>query len=132
MKKGGPRAYVSDTCGTLYKSPQKPRGPHTIPRKNRQDENSNSTLKIEIKNRKKTHTSKREERGKTFKSGKEAIESKKSRKDTQENAQFFADFRLARFARVVEQRQKQKNKHMHSTTKDTREAKKETITGGHS
>ena len=64
-------------------------------------------MKIEIKNRKKT-TSKREEREKKFKSGKEAIESKKSRKDTQKNAQFFADFRLARLARGVEQRQKQK------------------------
>ena len=28
-EKGGPRAYVSDTCGTLYKSPQKPRRPDT-------------------------------------------------------------------------------------------------------
>ena len=33
MKKRGPRAYVSDTCGTQYKSPQKPRRPHTTQKK---------------------------------------------------------------------------------------------------
>ena len=51
----------------------------------------------------------RGKREKKFKSGKEAIESKKSKNDTQENAQFFADFRLARIARGVEQRQKLEN-----------------------
>ena len=60
--------------------------------------------KIEIKNRKKNHTSKRrEEREKKFKSGKEAKykESKKPRKDTQENAQFFADFSGSHASRGV-------------------------------
>ena len=35
VKKGDPRAYASDTCGTLCKSPQKPRGPHTTQKMDR-------------------------------------------------------------------------------------------------
>ena len=45
-------------------------------------------------------------REKKFESGKEAIKRKKSRKETYNKrmSKFFADFRLARFARGVEQR----------------------------
>ena len=62
MKKGGPRTYVSDTCGTLYKSPQKPREPHILPRKIDRKKITTRRRKTEIKNRKNNHTSKREEK----------------------------------------------------------------------
>ena len=38
------------------------------------------------------------------------------KEDRQENAHFFADFRLARIARGVKQRQKHKNKHIYIST----------------
>ena len=53
----------------------------------------------------KNHTSEREEKYKQFKSGKEAIGSKKARIETHERIRnCFADCRLACFARGVEQR----------------------------
>ena len=64
MKKGGLRAYVTDACGTLHKSPQKPRKTTCYPEKNRQNENNMSTLKIEIRNLNKSHIHEGRERKK--------------------------------------------------------------------
>ena len=80
---------------------------HILPRNNRLDEKTQLDVeKSKPKIEKNTHIQEARER-KKFKSGKEAIKSKKSRKYTQENAQIFADFRLARLARGLKQRQKQ-------------------------
>ena len=66
--------------------------------------------KIEIKIRN-NHTHSKGKREKKFKSSKEAIESKKSRKDTHKRMRkHFADWRLARIARGVEEMSEQQKK----------------------
>ena len=49
------------------------------------------------------------------------------RGNTQKNAYNFADFRLARYARGVEERQEQKDKRTYSTTKNSREGENRLI-----
>ena len=75
---------------------------YILPRRNRQEEKSKS------KEKKNTNPKgKGEEHRKMFGSGKKAIESKTSRREThkQGNAQLFADCRLALYERCVEQGQ---------------------------
>ena len=100
------RTYVSDTCGTLYKVAIEAEKTTYYPEKiiDRM-KITTRRRKIEIKIEKDTHTSKREEREKNVQArqGKN-IKQEIKKGNTQENGQFFADCRLARFARGVEQR----------------------------
>ena len=103
MKKRGPRAYVSDTCGTLYKSSQEPRRQHTTQKKMDRMKMTTRRRKDEIKNRTKiTHP-----RGKREKKVQARQGSNRDQEIKKEWAFVFADFRLARFAKGVEQRQQQ-------------------------
>ena len=124
IKKRGPRTYVPDTCGTLCKSPQKPRRPHNTRRKiDRIMTTRRRTIEITVE--KNTYPKgKREKQSSSQARKQEKQEIKKG--NTQQNAQSFAHCRLARFARGEKQRYGQnKNERTHSATKNTREAKRD-------
>ena len=134
-KKGGPRTYVSDSCRTLYKSPQKPRRPHATQKKwtgwkqqldleKSISKSKKSQLEYQLPGISSVELTQLRyfiiyfQFFKTQK-GKERIKVQVIRRgshwkqdmkkgNTSENAQFFADCRFARFARGVEQRYKNK------------------------
>ena len=80
---------------------------YILPRKKipgRQDENNNSTSKNRSQKSKKiTHPKGKREKKKQFRQRSNKKQEIKAG-NTKENAQFFADFRLARFSRGVKQR----------------------------